>query len=132
MQTKAHAQFDATTDLTGPALRTFFRIAELWRLNTSEQRRLLGDPPSSTFFKWKKERKATLGRDVLERISYVLGIFKALEILLPAPEHANTWVRKANTSPLFGGHPPLDRMLSGNVADLYVVRQYLDANRGGG
>ena len=26
---------------------------------------------------------------------------------------------------------PLDRMLAGQVADLYVVRQYLDAQRGG-
>jgi len=31
----------------------------------------------------------------------------------------------------FGGRCALARMLSGQVADLYVVRQYLDAQRGG-
>jgi hypothetical protein len=41
-------------------------------------------------------------------------------------------VSKPNTAPLFGGQSALARMLSGNVADLYVVRQYLDAVRGGG
>jgi hypothetical protein len=120
-----------SADPAAAALRTFFRIAGLWQLDTAAQRRLLGDPPASTFFKWKKEGRGSLGRDVLERISYVLGIFKALEILLPLPERADAWVRTPNADPLFGGHPPLERMLSGNVADLYVVRQHLDANRGG-
>ena len=31
-------------DLTGPALRTFFRIAEAWGLREQEQMRLLGGP----------------------------------------------------------------------------------------
>ncbi|MGA8277711.1 MAG: MbcA/ParS/Xre antitoxin family protein [Rhodanobacteraceae bacterium] len=131
MKTTSAASKAATRDLSGPVLRTFFRIADLWRLTAGEQRHLLGDPPPSTFFKWKQGHRGTLSRDVLERISYMLGIYKALEILLPAPERADAWVRTANTSPVFGGRAPLDRMLSGNVADLYVVRQYLDANRGG-
>jgi hypothetical protein len=64
-------------------------------------------------------------------VSYVLGIYKALQILLPQQAAADAWVRRPNAAPLFGGRPALDRMLSGNVADLYVVRQYLDAQRGG-
>jgi hypothetical protein len=39
-------------------------------------------------------------------------------------------VRKPNAAPLFSGRSALDRMTSGNVADLYVVRQYVDAQRG--
>jgi hypothetical protein len=39
-------------------------------------------------------------------------------------------VRKPNDAPLFGGRSALDRMISGNVADLFVVRQYIDAQRG--
>ncbi|MEP6943574.1 MAG: MbcA/ParS/Xre antitoxin family protein [Betaproteobacteria bacterium] len=116
--------------LSAPALRTFFRIAEAWQLSTDEARTLLGDPPRSTFFTWKKSG-GPLARDTLERISYVLGIYKALQILLPDAAAADAWVRKPNTAPAFGGKPALDRMLSGNVADLYVVRQYLDAWRGG-
>jgi Protein of unknown function (DUF2384) len=118
-------------ELAGPALRTFFRIAEAWQLDPDEARRMLGDPPRSTFFLWKRTGEGRLSRDTLERVSYVLGIYKALQILLPQTDAADTWIRKPNAAPLFGGRPALERMLSGNVADLYVVRQYLDAQRGG-
>jgi len=120
----------AESDLTGPALRAFFKLAERWKLRTADQRNLLGDPPESTFFKWKRERDGTLSRDTLKRISYLLGIFKALAILFPQPDRADAWLRRPNLAPTFGGKTALDRMLSGNVADLYVVRQYLDAQRG--
>jgi len=129
MNTRADAAMPAS-DFGAPALRAFFAIAERWGLRVADQRRLLGEPPESTFYKWKREREASLGRDVLERISYVLGIYKSLQILFPDPERADAWVRRPNTAPTFGGQSALERMLSGNVADLYVVRQYLDAQRG--
>ncbi|HEX8777608.1 MAG TPA: MbcA/ParS/Xre antitoxin family protein [Rhodanobacter sp.] len=113
-----------------PALRAFFRLAGVWGLRVAEQRKLLGDPPESTFYKWKRELDGSLGRDTLERISYLLGIWKALQILFPDPAQADAWLRKPNAAALFGGHSALERMLSGNVADLFVVRQYLDAQRG--
>jgi Protein of unknown function (DUF2384) len=117
--------------LSGPALRTFFRIAERWGLSADEQMTLLGVTTRSTFFKWKKDANAMLPRDTLERISYILGIYKALQILLPDETAADAWVKRANAAPLFGGRSALDRMLSGQVADLFVVRQYLDAQLGG-
>jgi hypothetical protein len=117
--------------LSGPALRTFFRIAELWGLSTEEQMTLLGVTSRSTFFKWKRAADVTLPKDTLERISYILGIYKALQILLPDERAADAWIRKPNAAPLFGRQSALHRMLSGHVSDLYVVRQYLDAQRGG-
>jgi len=117
--------------LSGPALRTFFRIADLWGLSVEEQMTLLGVASRSTFFKWKKEKDALLPKDTLERISYILGIYKALQILLPNERAADMWIRRPNTAPPFGGQAALTRMLSGHVSDLYVVRQYLDAQRGG-
>ena len=121
----------SAAELGAPALRTFFRIAEAWQLGPDEARRMLGDPPRSTFFLWKRTGDGRLSRDTLERVSYVLGIYKALQILLPRKDAADAWIRRPNSAPLFGGKPALERMLSGNVADLYVVRQYLDAQRGG-
>jgi hypothetical protein len=122
----------ADRQLSGPALRAFFRVATLWGLDTAQERTLLGNPPASTFFKWKKEpQAANLSRDVLERISYVLGIFKALQILLPDAARADAWLTRPNDAPLFRGQSALERMLGGNVSDLFVVRQYLDAQRGG-
>ena len=116
--------------LAAPALRAFFRLAEYWKLRIADQRKLLGDPPESTYYKWKRQQDGALSRDTLERISYLLGIWKSLQILFPDPSQADAWLRKPNTAALFGGHSALERMLSGNLADLYVVRQYLDAQRG--
>ena len=121
----------ARKGLSGPALRTFFRIADLWGLSTDEQMTLLGVTARSTFFKWKKNPNTVLPKDALERISYVLGIYKAIQILLPDEKAADEWVKRPNTAPPFGGRSALDRMMSGQVADLFVVRQYLDAQRGG-
>ena len=118
------------TALGGAGLRAFANIAERWDLSIADQLRLLGIASRSTFFKWRREREPRLPQDTLERLSYLLGIYKALQILLPDPRAADEWVRKPNDAPPFGGRSALERMLSGQVADLYVVRQYLDAERG--
>ncbi len=117
-------------ELAAAGLRAFFRVAEAWRLGVEEQITLLGSPGRSTYFKWKRDGATVLPRDVLERISYILGIYKALQILLPDSAAADAWIRKPNAATLFGGRSALARMLSGNVSDLYLVRQYLDAERG--
>ena len=114
----------------GAGLRAFVNIAEAWELTVADQLTLLGIASRSTFFKWRRERNPRLPRDTLERLSYLLGIYKSLQILLPDAKIADAWVRKPNTAAAFGGRSALERMLSGQVADLYVVRQYLDAQRG--
>jgi hypothetical protein len=114
-------------------LRAFARIAEAWGLSVDEQIRLLGEPARSTFFAWRKHpQKASLPRDTLERLSNLLGIWKSLQILLPEPAAADAWVRKPNAAAPFGGRSALQHMLGGNVADLNLVRRYLDGVRGGG
>ncbi|GAA4332891.1 MbcA/ParS/Xre antitoxin family protein [Pigmentiphaga soli] len=114
----------------GAALRTFFSIAQAWQLSADESATLLGIP-RSTMFRWKSHPPASLPRDALERLSLVFGIYKALQVLLPVPERADAWLRRPNDAPPFGGRPALDRLLSGLTSDLYVVRTYLDAQRGG-
>ena len=136
MQTPAQAvkaqNKPSSRDLSAAGLRAFFNIARDWGLNTDEQMVLLGPPGRATFFKWQSApESADLKRDTLERLSYLLGIYKALQILLPDTVAADAWVKKPNSAPLFGGKTALDRMLGGNVADLVAVRQYLDARRGG-
>jgi hypothetical protein len=116
--------------LGGPGLRAFANIAEAWGLTVADQLKLLGIASRSTFFKWRREREPRLPRDTLERLSYLLGIYKSLQILLPDARAADEWIRKPNNAPLFGGRSALERMMTGQVADLYVVRQYLDAERG--
>jgi hypothetical protein len=124
-------EVDLTTREAGQALlRTFFNIAEAWKLAPRDAMTLLGLRSRSTFHVWKDGKSGALPRDTLERISYVLGIYKALQMVLPSDQAADEWIRKPNAAPLFGGRSALERLLSGNVADLYEVRRYLDAQRG--
>ena len=125
----SHAGAKEIVAAGGAGLRAFAKIAELWHLSVAEQLALLGIS-RSTYFKWRKEPHPRLPRDTLERLSYLLGIYKALQLLLPDTRAADEWIRRPNDAPLFGGKSALQRMLSGNVADLYIVRQYLDAQRG--
>lgn len=111
-------------------MRTFWRLCEAWKLGAQEQATLLG-VGRTRLYQWKSGKVGALDRHVLERLSYLFGIYAALQILLPVPERANEWVRKPNQAPMFGGASALQRMLGGQVADLFVVRQYLDAQRGG-
>jgi hypothetical protein len=118
--------------MASAGLRAFERIAQAWGLSVDEQIVLLGQPPRSTFFAWRKAPdKARLPRDTLERLSNLLGIYKALQILLPQPAAADAWLRQPNQAALFGGQTALQRMLAGNLSDLHLVRRYLDAARGG-
>jgi hypothetical protein len=111
-----------------PALQGFFGIADRWDLTSEEQIKLLGSPGRSTFFKWKKEG-GSIPDDTEERISHILGIYKCLEILFTSPDRSDSWIKKSNK--YLGGQSALDVMLGGRVVDIYRVRQYLDAQRGG-
>lgn len=117
-------------ELGATALTAFFNISQAWGLSADDERVLLGSPPRSTFFKWKSDRSARLPADTLERISYILGIYKALHILLPTTQAADEWIKRPNTALPFGGRSALERMRGGRVIDLADVRRYLDAERG--
>jgi len=117
-------------ELGEAALKGFLMITEAWGLNTAEQLILLGKPSRSAFFAWKKSPSVALSGDTMERISYLLGIWKALRILIPDEKQALAWVRKPNDNPMFGGLPPLAKLLQGRMLDLADVRRLLDARRG--
>jgi Antitoxin Xre/MbcA/ParS C-terminal toxin-binding domain/Antitoxin Xre-like helix-turn-helix domain len=111
------------------ALAAFFRLAELWGVTMEEARVLLGRPSRARLYNWKGGRIRGLPHDTLQRISYLLGIHKALQILYSDPDLADAWVRRPNAA--FGGQSALERMLAGDVSDLAAVRAHLDAARGG-
>lgn len=130
----AHAFNDAELARRLPgALRTVFNIFDSWGLTDGQGRTLLG-VPRSTYDRWKRDpARARLTPDLVERLSYILGIRKALEILEPGEEKGRVesgWLGRPNDEPMFGGRPPLERMLSGHMGDLYEVRRYLDGQRG--
>lgn len=110
-------------------LKAFFGICAKWGLSSEQERILLGTTKAS-LYRWKNHHEGSLSQDTLERISYVLGIYKALRILLPNERAANEWIHRPNTAPLFGGQSALDKLMKGRVIDLADVRRYLDAERG--
>ena len=120
----------ASDDLVNPGLRTVFRIAQKWDLGNEDLLVLLGQPSRSTFFRWKAGHAAQASHDLIERLSYILGIYKSLHTLFSHDDVADAWVHQPNDNPLFAGQPPLTRMLAGKVSDLYVVREHVDAARG--
>ncbi len=125
----AQSPRNTEAQLAAAGLTAFFSIAEEWGLDAEQQRALLGEPGRSTFFKWKKTKTGQLSRDTLDRISYVLGIYKALHILFPA-QAAREWLNHPNQEPLFQGRSPLEHLASGSLIALADVRRYLDAARG--
>ena len=116
-------------ELSGAAIRAFLRLQEVWALSDKDAQRLLGDLSRTTLHNWRTNPPQAVSRDTLERISYLLGIFKGLQILIPQKEQADTWIHQQNAA--FGDQTPLERMLAGNISDLLEVRRYVDHARGG-
>ena len=120
------------SSVTSSLLPAIFKIFSHWRLTGAQQMTLLGLSNEKTLYNWKSQPvKAMLTLDLLERASYILGIYKSLQILLPDQALADQWLSTPNYNPLFNGTAPLDRLLAGQVVDLAVVRNFLDAELGG-
>lgn len=119
-----------TADVKTAGLKAFFNIMELWQIKPQDAMILLGQPARSTFFKWKKEKSGDVPYDSMIRISYILGIYKTLQILFTENNRADNWLHKPNAA--FGGQSALERMLGGNVTDIAYIRDYLDSIKGGG
>lgn len=131
-------QFEATPDLSRATTRErlsqsaidgLFAIAEKWQLSQDKIGDLLGGIPRSTLYKLRTSA-GTLRQDELTRISLIVGIYKALHILLPE-EWANQWMTQPNDNLLFGGQAPIEFTVRNGIPGLQQVRSLLDAARGG-
>jgi Protein of unknown function (DUF2384) len=107
----------------------FFAIMEKWQLPIEKAGDLLGGMPRSSVYKLKTAA-GTLRQDELTRISYLVGIYKALHILLP-DDLADLWIGRENDNLLFRGQTPLEYILKAGIPGLQQVRSLLDAARGG-
>lgn len=114
------------------AAKLFFGITEEWNLNEAERMTLAGVASRTTLNNWRVKVQAgeyiKLGPDTLERLSYIAGIYKALQLIFQDQGQCTEWMTSPNRD--FGGQTALQRMLAGQVMDLASVRKYLDAWRG--
>lgn len=115
--------------LSQSAVDGFFAITEKWGLTADQQGNLLGGIPRSSIYRLKSAA-GTRSQDELTRISYLVGIFKALHVLLP-DEPADKWISRPNDNILFRGQTPLDYIVRAGIPGLQQVRSLLDAARGG-
>ena len=116
--------------LSKSALKGFFKLAAAWKLRDEDARQLLGGLSNSAWYDCKKKPERTLEVDCITRISYLLGIYKALHILY-GDKLADEWINLPNTNQIFEGRTPLAYMLGGGLLAMQTVRQLLDARRGG-
>lgn len=116
--------------LSGAGLRAFFNIMARWKVRDEDARALLGGVTNGPYYELKRNPERTLEVDRLTRVSLLIGIFKALNILHSEPL-ADRWVHLPNTNRLFGGSTPLAYMIRGGVPALLTVRRLLDARRAG-
>jgi len=123
---------DATTRarLSPPAISAFFAIVEKWGLRNEDAMALLGGASHGRYYELKKNRKGLLSQDELTRISLLIGIFKALNILF-GQRLANQWTSRPNSNPMFNNAPPLELLVRGGVPGMIGVRRLLDSRRGG-
>ena len=116
--------------LTPAAIKGFLQIMEKWGIKDPDARQLLGGISTGSYYSWKKQPKRSLDQDTLIRISLLLGIFKALNILYSEPL-ADAWITLPNRNPMFRGQSPLAYMIERGQPGMLLVRQLLDARRGG-
>jgi hypothetical protein len=116
--------------LSPSAIKAFFNIMAKWGVRDEDARALLGGVSNGQFYEMKRKPRRTLDADTLTRVSYLVGIFKALNIL-HSEKLADAWVCLPNSNRIFGGRTPLAYMLKGGLPAMEMVRRLLDARRGG-
>lgn len=117
--------------LSPAALHAFFDIMQRWRVSEDDARELLGGLDKKIYDELKSQSPTrTLDADTLIRISCLVGIYKAVNIIFSQPI-ADEWVTLRNSDPLFGGKTPLCCMIEGGPLMMQRTRQLLDAAREG-
>lgn len=116
--------------LSPQAIRAFLKIVGAWKLKDADARNVLGGISNGSFYDLKARPVKRLDQDRLTRISLIVGIFKALNILY-SRKLADSWMSLPNTNPMFAGDTPLNYVVRGGVPALVRVRQLLDVRRGG-
>ena len=116
--------------LSPAALRAFFNIMTRWQVRDEDARALLGGVSNGPFYEMKKNPERVLDPDRLLRLSYVIGIFKALSLLYSSTL-ADAWMNRPNSNAIFAGQTPLAYLVAGGLPAMQVVRRLLDARRAG-
>jgi uncharacterized protein (DUF2384 family) len=116
------------TDVEAEALaRTTVNLFNAWKLTDAQACTLLGGLSARTWARWKEGNAGRVHRDLKMRMAHLMGIHKGVRHLFKDATRGYDWIKAPNTA--FGGKSALDIMLGGELADLAVMREWLDAER---
>jgi Protein of unknown function (DUF2384) len=124
------ASRDVQDRLSRAAIPAFFKLIDAWTVRDEAARQLLGGVSNGVYYQLKRGEKKTLDQDKLTRISLLVGIFKALNILY-SRKLADAWINLPNSNAMFEGQAPLAYLIRGGIPAFMRVRQLVDARRGG-
>ncbi|HST09969.1 MAG TPA: MbcA/ParS/Xre antitoxin family protein [Terriglobales bacterium] len=124
------AEPETRARLSGPAIEAFFGVVDSWNVTGDDAMALLGGISNGRFYELKRTRRGVLTQDELTRVSLLIGVFKALNILF-SRKLADQWVSRPNSNPMFGNTSPLNLLIRRGVPGMLDVRRLLDSRRGG-
>ncbi|ABD68787.1 hypothetical protein Rfer_1046 [Rhodoferax ferrireducens T118] len=139
MESAAEAGSDEPVDLnleiererlSSAALRGFFNVVAKWHVTDEDARELLGGIPSNAFDELKRNPCRLLDVDQIRRISFLIGIYKALHSIY-GDKLADEWVSLSNKNAIFASRTPMQYILAGGLVGMQAVRNLLDARRDG-
>ena len=125
MSQKYTQKKNATNQVLFTSWRSIEELQEQFKLKQTEMMSLLGDMPEDKFNKGIKNKDTALTKDELDRVSLLLGIYKALRTLFVDSTQALTWIKRENTLTPFDGKSPKRYLLEGGIDRLYEVKALL-------
>ena len=137
MDRKSEDELDRnpTPDISDPKVRAeyslsalagFAAIMKAWAVQDDDARKLIGEISSESYEAIKSSKYSeVVTEEQLTCISYLIGVYKALHILLPN-DLADAWMSRPNDNHIFGGIAPLEFSLKEGLPGLAKVRRLLD------
>ena len=113
------------TDKAAVALKGFRHIMVQWSCTEAEQKQLLG-LSQAEFDELTADKSTEMSVQVLQRISYLMGIARALDTLYPSDDRAAERIQKPTTDQPFCGLSPLAFMLADPQEGPRLTRRYFD------
>ena len=113
------------------AMPTAFRVAlrtlDAWGYSPDEMAPVLELSPAQVQrYRATGLAEKSVTDDLTVRVSLILGIERALEILLAEETDIRDWVNHPSAAPIFKGSTPKSVMLDGRLDDLREIRMGLD------
>lgn len=100
------------------------RLFEYWKLSTSDQLVLLGLRSRTTLSKYRNGNPMANKRDLIERVSYLLGIHAQLRLIYPMNKNLVYGWMTSNISDFYG-QTPVDIVRLRGIVGLSMLHAYL-------